>query len=298
MKNAYITLLSTNNYIYGCIGLMYSWKKTNPKYPFYCVVTENITEENIRILTEIGYHVLREPLYIPKSYWTILKSYEETGNYATPIGYSTADLTKNGWQYGWSKLHIFKYTQFDKLLYIDSDTYVVQNIDYLFDYPEWSSVCEWENPKYGSFRLHSGFMLIHPDEKTYNDLLQLAEDNPLIIHPSVNEYQLSNDYDLINLYLGKWNEDIGYCLPPCTFFDSLRFNTDEENIPILLNSFQQLKIIHLSDTKPWIGGTSHVANFGGTWSLWKELYLLYIRFLNAALQDMYYKNIAALPYIQ
>ena len=141
-------------------------------------------------------------------------------------------------------------------------------------------------------------MLIRPDEKTYNDLLQLAEDNPLIIHPSINEYQLSNDYDLINLYLGDWNKDIGYCLPPCTFFDSLRFNTTEENIPILLNSFQQLKIIHLSDTKPWIGGTAYVADFGGTWSLWKELYLLYIRFLNAALQDLYYKNIAALPYIQ
>ena len=48
-NNAYITLLSTNNYLYGCIGLMYSWKATNSKYPFYCVVTEDITKENIMI---------------------------------------------------------------------------------------------------------------------------------------------------------------------------------------------------------------------------------------------------------
>ena len=75
-NNAYITLMSTNNYIYGCIGLMYSWKNTNPKYPFYCVVTKDITKENIKILEAIGYKVIIDDLYIPKSYYETLLKYE------------------------------------------------------------------------------------------------------------------------------------------------------------------------------------------------------------------------------
>ena len=96
-NNAYITLLSTNNYLYGCIGLMYSWKATNPKYPFYCIVTEDITEYNIQILEAIGYKIIREKRYIPNSYLEKLKKYEETGVYETPIGESSTDLKKNGW---------------------------------------------------------------------------------------------------------------------------------------------------------------------------------------------------------
>ena len=78
-NNAYITLLSTNNYLYACIGLMYSWKSTNSKYPFYCVVTDDISETNIKILEEIGYRIIRDKSYIPESYYKTLKECEESG---------------------------------------------------------------------------------------------------------------------------------------------------------------------------------------------------------------------------
>ena len=296
-KNAYITLLSTNNYLYACIGLMYSWKATNSKYPFYCVVTEDIDEYNIKILEDIGFNIIREKRYIPKSYYELLSKYEETGDFKAPVGASTADLTKNGWQHGWTKLHIFKYEQFDKLLYMDADSYVINNLDYVFDRPGWSGISEYDAPWLGFYRFHSAFFLIEPNLQTYEEIIQLAEENPLILHPATNEYQLSNDYDLLNLYKKDWGEHPDLRLPIYTYLDSFQIRVSESFLPFLLNNFTKIGAIHLTGEKPWLYGTQFVENCGGEWALWKELYLIYIWFLNKALEDIYNKGIASLTLI-
>lgn len=297
-NNAYITLMSTNNYLYACIGLMYSWKNTNSKYPFYCLVTKDITKENIKILEGIGYKVIVDDLYIPQSYLNILKQYEETGVYETPIGNSTADLTKNGWQYGWTKLRMFNYVQFDKLLFIDADSYVIQNMDDIFEYPGWSSCVEYDTQWTGLQRLMSSCFMIEPDTKVYEELLQLAEDNPLIIHPLTQEYQLSNDYDLLNLYKSDWKDHPEYVWPNYTFVDSFTFRTLDCFLPFMLNCFMKIKAVHLTGPKPWLEGTQEVENYCGEWGLWKELYLIYIRFLNKALEDMCQRGIASLQLVK
>lgn len=297
-NNAYITLLGTNNYLYGCIGLMYSWKKTNSKYPFYCIVTENITEHNISILEAIGYHVIRDEHYLPESYVHILRQYEETGIYDTPVGESKSDLNQNGWQHCWTKLRMFNYTQFDKLLYIDADTFITQNIDDLFEWPGWSSICEYDAPWKGHYRFHAAFFLIEPNKQVYEELLKLAEDNPLILHPATQEYQLSNDYDLLNLYKSDWGEHPELRFPSYTFIDSYILQTSDFFLPYLLNNFTKMRIIHLCGPKPWICGTQEVANYSGDWGLWKELYLIYIKFVNKALEDLYYNGIVSLPLIK
>lgn len=297
-NNAYITLLSTNNYLYGCIGLMYSWKATNSKYPFYCVVTEDITKENIEILKAIGYHVIEDNRYIPNSYLEILKKYEETGIYETPVGESKSDLQKNGWQHCWSKLRLFSYTQFDKLLYLDADTYVIQNLDDMFDRPGWSSICEYDYYIVNTFRFHTAFLLIEPNQKEYNEIIQLAEENPLIVHPATNQAQLSNDYDLLNLYKNDWHEHPELVVPSYTYVDSYCFTTADHTFPFIINSFMKMKAIHLTGPKPWLAGSQQVQDYCGDWGLLKELYLIYIKFLNKALVDIHIKGIASLPLVK
>ena len=297
-NNAYITLISTDNYLYGCIGLMYSWKATNPKYPFYCIVTENISQETIRILTAIGYHVIKDVAYVPDSYLNLLKQYEETGEYETPIGNSKTDLKQNGWQHCWTKLQIFKYVEFDKLLFMDADSYVIQNLDHIFDMPGWSATCEYDATWTGQQRFHAAFMLIEPNLSTYSELCQLAEDNPLIMHPITNQPQLSNDYDLLNLYKSDWKNHPECRIPNYTYVDSYTLRTTDFFLPFVLNCFPKMRAIHLSGNKPWLCGTQEVANYSGEWGLWKELYLIYIQFLNHALEDIYYKGIANLPLVR
>lgn len=280
-NNAYITLLSTNNYLYGCIGLMYSWKRTQPKYPFYVIVTPEITEENIKILEEIGYNVIKDELYIPESYYRTLQDIEE-GRLSLPLGNSTSDLSKNGWQYGWTKLHIWKYTQFDKLLYIDADSVMCQNLDYLFDSPELSLIPEHASQD----RFLSAFLLIRPNLEEYRKLLQFAEDHPILIHPRTKQAQLANDFDLLNMYFNNWKWHTELHLPEYTYVDSILFVEEYENVLYWFNNFTKIRAIHLSDKKPWLGGYAYMNPRNDSWDLWRKLYQWYIYFLNDCINDI------------
>lgn len=284
---AYITLLSTDNYLYGCIGLMYSWKNTNSHYPFYCIVTSNITEQTKEVLRKIGYILIEEPIYIPQSYYTTLQKIEN-GELQLPLGYSTSDLMRNGWQYGWSKFHIFKYDQFDKLLYIDADSFVLQNMDFLFEKPEWSGVYEWGSYERNYYRFLSAFLLIKPSKELYNSLIQFAEDNPIIIHPGSQQPQLSNDYDLLNLYYSDWTNHSELHLPPYVYVDS--YFLSRSQFKYWFNNANKITAIHLSDKKPWLEGRGFQPR-SDEFGLWKELYLFYIDFLNDCLLDLHNKGI-------
>ena len=59
MNNAYISFLSTDNYTYYLLGLYDSLKATNPKYPFYCCLTENVAAETEQFLNSIGINTIR-----------------------------------------------------------------------------------------------------------------------------------------------------------------------------------------------------------------------------------------------
>ena len=135
----------------------------------------------------------------------------------------------------------------------------------------------------------SAFLLVAPNRKTYEEILQVAEDNPLILHPQTNEYQLSNDYDLLNLYKKDWN-----FIPNYVYVDSYILQTSDFYLPFILNNFYKIKAIHLTGTKPWLQNTQEVMNYGGEWGLWKEMYLIYVSFLNKAIEDLCHKGIANL----
>ena len=192
---------------------------------------------------------------------------------------------------------IFKYTQFDKLLFIDADSYIIKNLDDVFDRPAWSSIGEYDSIWRGTHRFCCNFMLIHPDIDVFNDLVKLAEENPLIVHPFTNELQLSNDYDLLNMYKSDWGNNPELCLSLYTYLDSYCLRTSEFFFPYVINAFSKLRAVHLTGPKPWICGSQEVVNYESEWGLWKELYLIYIRFLNDAIKDISYRGIAHLDLI-
>lgn len=298
MKNyAYITMMTTNNYLYGCIGLMYSWKATNSKYPFYCIVTKNITQENIRILTEIGYKIIVECSYIPESYWKTLQEIEQ-GELVMPAGESRFNLDENGWQHAWTKLRIFSYIQFNKLIYIDADSYIVRNIDDIFERPGWSGIAEYDIQFTNTRRFVTSFFVVEPNIEEYKKIIQCAEDNPIIIHPATGEPQLSADCDLLNLYKNDWGEKSELLIPDYSYIDSFTLRTDDFFWPMLINSLSKARAIHLTGPKPWLEGSIGAYTENPEWGLWTELYLIYVKFLNKALEDMHHRGIAILPLVQ
>lgn len=129
MNEAFITLLSSENYLDGALVLHESYKEHNSKYPFVIAVTENVATPKVISAIKKSGAILE---IIPNcSYNTFVKD-RWKGNSVL----NTA-----------SKYSLFDLKQYDKLVYIDADTYVITDISCLMDYPD-------------------GAMIFNPDYKT------------------------------------------------------------------------------------------------------------------------------------
>ena len=106
---AYTTLLASNDYIYGVLGLYYSWKLTAPKYDFVLIITDNISKENIDIVEQAGIS------------YTIVPRYDFKNKN------SKYNIT-------WNKFYIYSLTNYKKVLFIDADAILIENIDHVFEY--------------------------------------------------------------------------------------------------------------------------------------------------------------------
>ena len=140
----YTTLLSSVDYIWGVLILNQSLKKVHSKYLLIvCITTEMSSNEKIiDILNKenINYLIVRTIPYNP----------------------NTIDLKGNILNTA-SKIQIFKQTQFDKIIYIDADVLILQNIDDLFNYPN-GSILQWPNQPYGM----SGLFVFNPKYQPYD----------------------------------------------------------------------------------------------------------------------------------
>ena len=105
---AYTTLLASNDYVYGVLGLYYSWKLTNSKYDFILIVTDNITQENLSIIECANIDYVIVPRYDFKN---------QNSRY---------NIT-------WNKFYIYTLTQYKKVCFIDADAILIENIDSVFD---------------------------------------------------------------------------------------------------------------------------------------------------------------------
>lgn len=127
MNEAFITLLSSEDYLDGALVLHESYKEHNPKYPFVIATTENVaTSKTIKIIEKSG--AICEVIPSCK-YNSYVEEYWKNNSVL-----NTA-----------SKYSLFDLKQYDKLVYIDADTYIVTDINCLMDYPDGAMIF---NPNY------------------------------------------------------------------------------------------------------------------------------------------------------
>jgi len=174
-KNAYITLFSNEDYIYCILGLYSSWKQQEHKYPFYCACTEDIKPETINILKGLGINILMIPTL---EYSKTLKANNIRRNMQAMFFRALP------------KLQIWSLNQFDKLVYLDADTFIFQNLDDLFEKPHMSGVVDlaflkadnpdWEIDGDKWFRyFNAGMLVIEPQEGLTNKIVDFMEWLPL-----------------------------------------------------------------------------------------------------------------------
>lgn len=197
---AYVTLLSTNNYLDGVLALHQSLLNTNTKYPFYACITSNITPDIRECLTKAGISIIELPDF---AYNEKCKKIFKKKNMPH-------------WFYTSAKIEIYGLIQFEKIVYLDSDTLVLKNIDDLFE-KEDGSAAEDSPMVYeeeGHFLLNSGILVIVPEKKKEKQLKKLSEqflepDQNLIrrLYPNwkeKKELHLPQGYNIHVLFMEKY----------------------------------------------------------------------------------------------
>lgn len=151
MKYAYVTLLSTDDYIIGVLGLKHSLDRVNCQYPFIVIVTQDISTDTIKILenNNIQYKIVNT-IYFPETPGKNPKRYTTCAN----------------------KLYLYTFTEYQKVMFIDADCIITFNIDFMFDYPTpvfYASNIYTE--EYPAGDLWGGLFIIEPNEDLFKKFM-------------------------------------------------------------------------------------------------------------------------------
>ncbi|KAK9108097.1 hypothetical protein Syun_024108 [Stephania yunnanensis] len=113
-NKAYVTFLAGNgDYIKGIVGLAKGLRKVKSKYPLLVAVLPDVPEEHREIARSQGCTVREiEPIHPPKSDTQFALAY---------------------YVINYSKLRIWDFVEYEKMMYLDADIQVYENIDHLLD---------------------------------------------------------------------------------------------------------------------------------------------------------------------
>ena len=164
----YVCVLSTDSYLNGVLVLATNLRALNSKYELLCLINEKISKASIEYLEyfNIEYKLLNKLNY---------KSVSE--------GFI--------WKNTFDKLNVFSLTEYEKVVYLDSDMLILENIDHLFNQPP---ITMTSNLPYAKESNNSCIMIIEPNKKDYEGLLNKMQEFDQRKRDKIG------DQDIINAY--------------------------------------------------------------------------------------------------
>lgn len=154
---AFITLLSTVDYLSTVLLMNEDFQRINSQYPFVAAVTDDIYDEVQDTLNKAN--CKKEKI-------------EKISYGSKTIPYIKNKFEKKDWRVlnTAPKIELFKLTQYDKLIYLDADTKVFRNIDDLFDYPDGSMLIPSGEENIGG---HTALMVFSPKNHDHDFYRQI-----------------------------------------------------------------------------------------------------------------------------
>lgn len=227
---SYVSLLCDDTYFYGIILLLASMRQAGCEYPLHVLVTDNVSESTYQLLQQLDITTER------------IKSIKNTQQ---QLDYNK---TKNArmagiWENVPSKLQIFNLTQFEKIIYLDADIYVLKNLDHLFAAPHLTAALDgeyfnlWENNPH----FNAGCMVIEPSKEEYEKLLDY-----FYSATEMDGSNLISDQEVMNQYYDDWPKSEGLHLNK--YYNVFAPYTQDEQIEDLKKNCY---FIHFVGRKPW-----------------------------------------------
>lgn len=233
---AYMTVLSTDSYIPGVIKLYKSLKATNTVYQFICVCSRNIAKTSIESLNKRGIKCIKLDVCAVDN-----------------IALLENDTSFSHWKYTYDKLLLFGLTDYKKIVYLDSDMMILENIDDLFNCKPFSAVPAGYLINNKWTRLNSGLLVIEPDKEVMNIMLRFI---PTVYQKRKDQGFATGDQDIINEYIPDWYKNKDLVL-------SESYNIMFKYIDIYKRKFgfrycntdnyKSIKVVHfIGKNKPWM----------------------------------------------
>ena len=238
MKNyAYITVLTNTKYIPGVRALAKSLKEVKSQYPLYVLIPED--REDILIeFSETDKRLIGEDKIIRQPNIKVPSTMEESDSY---------------WKYTFFKLQSVRCTQFEKIILLDSDMLIQNNIDNLFNCYHYSAAVAGHTRVKEWVMLNSGLMVMEPSDDFADKLIELI---PQTVERRKKEGLNSGDQDVFQEAFPRWKENKELLLDETynCFFSDVSYVIKEYKCRV-----RDISVIHfIGSKKPWMYSTKEM----------------------------------------
>ena len=184
---AYITISTGKSYLLGIMAMYLSLKQTGTKIPLYAMLPSDLVKEEEKLcvqLKENGIDIIEynNSISIPQQ---LIDNNENHGD--------------RRFSHTFDKLLVFEQTQFDKIVYLDADIYILHNLDHLFQLPHMSAMIAGKSYPGNEdwVDLTSGIMTIVPEQGLSAKLEKLIPD-------VIKTKGICGDQDILQAYYSDW----------------------------------------------------------------------------------------------
>ncbi len=220
MKRAYVTMLSGGDaYVSGAEALGRSLVASGTREDRVVLVTSDVSRGARDALAGQGWSV-REVAPLPAP------------NDGKDVLFPRFDGV-------FTKLRAWELTDFDKVVFLDADTLVLQNVDDLFERPEITGAPDFLMPD----RFNSGVMVLEPSAATFRRMVRALE--------TTASYDGGDQGFLNSFFAGWYAMPIEHRLPVGYNLFHFIFQFVEAH-PVLRKTLEkEAKILHYAVQKPW-----------------------------------------------
>ncbi|KAG4073422.1 hypothetical protein HA402_000646 [Bradysia odoriphaga] len=219
-NNAWVTLATNDSYSLGALVVANSLKNVNTIHQTAVLITPGVSE-SMKSKLEASFNIVVEV--------NVLDS-QDAANLAL--------LSRPELGVTFTKLHCWRLTQFEKCVFLDADTFVLQNCDELFDREELSAAPDVGWPDC----FNSGVFVFRPSLDTFGKLIEFATRQGSFD---------GGDQGLLNSFFSDWaHKDISKHLP---FIYNTCSTACYSYLPAFKQFGQNVKILHfIGQVKPWL----------------------------------------------
>lgn len=264
MSRAYVTMIAAGDeYVPGVEVLGQSLRESGSSQDLVLMATPDVPGDARKRLASRGWQV-REVLPITNLYTDDQRLFSR-------------------FKHSFTKLRVFELTDLEKVVFLDADTVVLQNVDELFARPAIAAAPDFFMPDH----FNSGVMVLEPSADLFAELLEA-----LAVAPTYD----GGDQGFLNSYWADWwAMPVEHRLAPGYNMPHFNFQFMHAHSGLNRHFLEQTKIVHYTLQKPWLS----FMLTGGSNAWWQKFFAAhpeeYSRWRQRlhALQDWSFESLVA-----